>query len=282
MNLPRISIVTPSFNQASFLESTLKSVIEQRYPNLEYIVMDGGSTDGSVDILRRYEASLAHWQTAPDRGQYTAIIDGLGRATGDVMGWLNSDDMHTPWTLRMVGEIFSRFPEVEWISSLFPLYWDVEGRLTHCVPIDGFSRRGFRAGEHLPREGRFSLGFIQQESTFWRRSLWERSGGLDPTGRKAGDFDLWARFYQHAELYGVAIPLAGFRFQPNQFSKVSGDAYTADAENVLARDGAAAGSLTSAVRRSVSSVWARRLGLRDRYPSIRYNPFSQSWELRRS
>jgi len=282
MTLPRISIVTPSYNQASFLEATLRSVIDQRYPNLEYIVMDDGSTDGSVEIIRRHESSLAHWQTAANRGQYKVIIDGLGRSTGEVMGWLNSDDMHTPWTLRMVGEIFARFPEVEWISSLFPLYWDVEGRLTHCVPIDGFSKRGFRAGEHLPRDGRFSLGFIQQESTFWRRSLWERSGGLDPAGRKAGDFDLWARFYQHAELYGVAIPLAGFRFQPNQFTKVSADAYMADAEQVLARDGAAAGALASAVRRAVSSVWARRLGLRDRYPMIRYNPFNQTWELRRS
>lgn len=210
--LPKISIVTPSFNQGQFLEETIQSVLGQNYPALEYIVMDGGSTDASPEIIQRYQDSLAYWTSAPDKGQYDAINRGFERSTGEVMAWLNSDDKFTPWALRVVGEIFAEHPEIEWLTSAYPLHWDIEGRAVSCGYNGGFSREGFFLGEHLPGCGWHARGWIQQESTFWRRSLWERAGGkIDTSFSLAGDFELWARFYKHAELHAVGTPLGGFR-----------------------------------------------------------------------
>jgi glycosyltransferase involved in cell wall biosynthesis len=209
---PKISIVTPSFNQGKFLEETLLSVIGQNYPNLEYIVMDGGSTDSSADIIRKYQDKLTYWVSSPDQGQYDAINRGFARSTGEIMAWLNSDDKFTPWAFQVVSEIFSEHPEIEWLTTAYPLHWDAQGRAVSCGYNGGFGREGFFRGEHLPGCGWHSRCYVQQESTFWRRSLWERAGArLDTSFSLAGDFELWARFYKHAELYAVETPLGGFR-----------------------------------------------------------------------
>jgi len=235
-NCPKISIVTPSYNQARFLEMTMLSVLNQAYPSLEYVVIDGGSTDNSVEIIRQYKNHLAYWISEPDLGQYDALNKGFARTNGEIMGWINSDDKYTTWAFQVVSEIFSTLPEVQWITTQYPLTWDEYGRAMRCRYQDGYSYKGFFRGENLPGRSTLSTGWIQQESTFWRRSLWERAGGyIDSSLSFAGDFELWARFYQHSELYGVNTPLGGFRRYGDQKSGNFLKEYIKEAENILSK-----------------------------------------------
>jgi glycosyltransferase involved in cell wall biosynthesis len=219
-DLPKISIVTPSYNQGHFLEQTIRSVLSQEYPNLEYIVIDGGSTDGSVEIIKRYEQGISFWCSEKDNGQYDAVNKGFSKSTGEILGWINSDDVYFPWTLITVAMMMRSMPEMEWLSSLKPASIDYKGFLFALEHYPGFSREAFLEGKYLPGENILAhpFGYIQQESTFWRRSLWEKSGEIRRAYKLAGDFDLWARFFQHADLWGCPIPLAGFRTQYQQRS----------------------------------------------------------------
>ena len=257
--LPRISIVTPSFNQGRFLAETMDSVLAQRYPNLEYVVVDGGSTDDSVDVIRSREKELASWVSEKDAGQYDAINKGFAKTTGDVMAWLNSDDKYTPWALHVVGEIFQQLPEVQWLTTLLPLHWDARGLPIRCRPIrGGFSRPAFLRGANLMGQ------FIQQESTFWRRALWEKAGGkVDASLQLAGDFELWARFFDHADLYGVELPLGGFRVHGDQKTAHRMKTYLDESLAVLQRHG---GTPRSALFRKTLPFRLRKaLGLTDSY-----------------
>jgi len=216
-SLPKISVVTPSFNQGKFLEETIRSVLDQHYPNLEYVIVDGGSTDGSIEIIRKYQDRLAYWVSEPDQGQYDAINKGFSHTTGAIMAWLNSDDKYVPWTFSAVADVMKGLPEIDWLTSLFHCFWDPQGRISRCETHPGFSRELVLQGGTLPGCGWPAWVFIQQESTFWRRPLWEKAGGrIDPSYSLAGDFDLWMRFAHHAELYCVPMPLAGFRQHPEQ------------------------------------------------------------------
>ena len=225
---PRISVVTPSFNQAPFLEACIRSVVGQNYPNLEYIVIDGGSTDGSVQIIKSFEKDLAYWVSEPDAGHYDAVNKGFRRATGDIFAWLNSDDLYTPWTFAVVADVFERLPEVQWLSTLYPLFWNIAGAATLCTQLPGFDR------SEVLRRGKG----VQQESTFWRRSLWERAGGaLDTSFKLAGDLDLWARFWEHADLYGLAVPLGGIRRHGGQRHVRHFEEYMREADVIARRYG---------------------------------------------
>lgn len=236
--LPKISVVTPSYNQAAFLERTIQSIVNQGYPNLEYVIIDGGSQDGSVDIIKNYAKHLHYWVSEPDRGQYDAINRGFARTTGEIMAWLNSDDCYVPWAFQVVGSIFATLPEVEWLTTLRLMTSDENDMAMTCYARAPFSRQGFFRGENLPRKSAYSTGCIQQESTFWRRPLWQRAGGrVDDGLRLAGDFELWARFFQYADLYGVAIPLGNFRMHRHQKTARLLDEYLHEAKAVLKRHG---------------------------------------------
>jgi glycosyltransferase involved in cell wall biosynthesis len=189
---PKISLVTPSFNQVRYVEETMRSVLDQGYPNLEYIVMDGGSTDGSADVIGRYSDRLAHWVSEPDDGQTDALIRGFRRATGEIMGWLCSDDILEPGSLFEVARAFTENPD--WQVLYGDASWiDAEGRpLRRQKEID-FSRFVFM----------YDYNYLPQPSTFWRRGIYEKVGGLDPSFDLAMDADLWARFAEHADIHHV-------------------------------------------------------------------------------
>lgn len=202
MNFPKISIVTPSFNQAQFLEETIQSVLNQNYPNLEYIIIDGGSSDGSVEIIKKYEKYLHFWISEKDEGHGHALNKGFSHTSGEIMAWINSDDKYTPWSFKTVAEIFTLFPYVNWIVG-FNSWWNATGAMISVARIPK-NIYDFLLGNYC---------WIQQESTFWRRSLWEQSGGyINQNYRYMVDGELWTRFFLYTDLYSVDCILSGYRY----------------------------------------------------------------------
>lgn len=199
---PRIALVTPVFNAAKYIESALRSVLMQDYPNLDYFIVDGGSTDGTVDVIRKYESQISGWISEPDNGMYDALNKGFARTSGDIMGWISATDMLHIGGLRVVGSVFRDCPEVQWLTGR-PTRFNEEGITTEVEPVPRWSRYRFLAGANR---------YIQQESTFWRHLLWEKAGGgVDATMRMGGDFELWLRFFRYARLYPVDALIGGFR-----------------------------------------------------------------------
>lgn len=199
---PRISIVVPSFNQGRFLEQTLASILSQNYPNLECIVVDGGSSDESVEIIRSCGPRIAWWCSEKDGGHADALNKGFAKSTGEIMCWLNSDDLMAPWGLWVIGDVFARFPQVEWLTGSAAI-WDSHGRLVIAYPGGGVATDYLRRADW----------HIQQESTFWRRSLWMRAGGrMDTSYRLMIDLELWLRFFRCARLHSLETIVAGYRW----------------------------------------------------------------------
>lgn len=203
---PRISIVVPSYNQGRFLRATLDSVLSQNYPNLELIVQDGASSDESAAVLREYSQRLTHWESQRDKGQAHAINLGFRHATGEVLAYLNSDDLLLPGALAYVGDFFERKPAVDVVYG-------------HRVNID---ESGLEIGRWiLPAHQDEILrwaDFVPQETLFWRRRIWERAGGaMDESFRFALDWDLLLRFLAHGARFS-RLPrfLGAFRIHEAQ------------------------------------------------------------------
>ena len=219
---PGISVVTPSYNQGSFLEETIRSVLLQAYPGLEFIIIDGGSTDNSVDIIRKYEPWITYWVSEPDAGQTYAINKGIQRATGDILSWLNSDDILCPGALQRVAEQFAGIPEVDLV------YGD-------CEMIDDsgnvFSRFDVRIGDLA---GLLEENFISQPSAFFSRRALDAAGGLDSELHYAMDYDLWIRMFlkKMKVCYDPAV-LSRFRYHTTSKSGVKSVQFGYEVLNLL-------------------------------------------------
>jgi len=227
---PRITVVTPSYNQAGFLEQTIISVLSQGYPNLEYIIIDGGSSDHSVEIIKKYEDRLFYWISEPDKGLYDGIQKGFAVSTGEIMCWINSDDLHHRKSLKAVADLFSQFSDIRWVMGCNTFY-DEEGKSFVPDP-DRFYQR-WSKWRMYDLDGQF----IQQESVFWRRTLWNEAGAyIDSSLHLAGDADLWLRFFRHEQLYTTTLILAGFRIRRGQKSSDQFDEYMTELRMLIKRE----------------------------------------------
>jgi len=204
--LPQISIVTPSYNQADFIERTIKSIFQQKYPKLEYLVQDGKSDDGTVEILKKYEDRIKRWESVADEGQSDALNTCFAHATGNIMAYLNSDDLLLPGALHYVAHYFSKHPEVDVVYG-------------HRVLVDEYDQEiGRWVMPPHDNEVLSWADYIPQETMFWRREIWDKAGGcIDKNFKFAMDWDLILRF-QEAGATIVRLPrfLGACRVHPHQ------------------------------------------------------------------
>jgi len=185
-NSPKISVVTPSYNQGKFIEQTIQSVLSQNYPNLEYIVIDGGSTDNTLDIIKKYSSSLSYWISEKDSGQSEAINKGFDIATGDILCWINSDDMLSPNALFHVAQILTQNSKPNWLIGGCKFINDDSDHITDVYPkkID-FDQALVWSENSFP-----------QPAVFWNRAMWNITGKLDNNLHYAMDFDLWLSMFK--------------------------------------------------------------------------------------
>lgn len=224
--LPKVSIITPSYNQAAFLERTILSVLEQDYPNLEYIIIDGGSSDNSKEIIQKYAERLAYWQSRKDKGQTDAINQGFARASGEVFAWLNSDDVLYPGAISAaIGQLL-KHPEIgmvygdcDWINADD----EVIGRFPAAQTDLKKLRRGY---VHIP-----------QQASFFRAELWRKVAPLDDSFYFAMDYDLWTRLAAQKPLLYVQQVWAGFRLHEGAKSIAEDDRCWPEMLRVHYRDG---------------------------------------------
>jgi len=199
-HLPLVTIVTPSYNQVSYLEGTIRSVLEQDYPNIEYMVIDGGSTDGSLEIIQRYAQRLAYWVSEPDCGQTDAINKGFNRAKGEVLAWLNSDDVYRPGAVAEAVRYLHDHPQAGMVYGNAD-YVDDAGQVIGWFPAAQTDYKRLRRGYvHIP-----------QQAMFFRSRLWRMVGPLDPTFYFAMDYDLWVRIAAVTPIHYHPYTWAAFR-----------------------------------------------------------------------
>lgn len=202
--LPRLAVVTPSYNTGRYIGAAVRSVLDQDYQNFDYMVMDGGSTDQTVDVLRGFGDRL-RWVSQKDNGQADAINKGFAQTRGEILSWLNSDDTYAPGAFRAVAELFAANPDVDVVYGDAD-YTDAQGKfIAPCVHVEPFNRR---------RLFLYS-DFIVQPATFFRRSAYEAVGGVDPDIHWALDYDLWLKMAQRFNFAYLPRRLADFRWLAN-------------------------------------------------------------------
>lgn len=219
---PLVTIITPSYNQAPFLEETILSVLSQAYPNLEYWVIDGGSTDNSLEIIQNYENQLSGWLSEPDRGQGDAINKGFRKTTGEIVAWINSDDFYRPGAIKRAVSIFQKYPEVGLVYS------DVDS-----VDEDGeiFNRMTY---DHWQLRDLMAFNIIGQASVFFRRSVLEKAGYLDPSYHYLLDHHLWLRMALITRLkYLPGEVWAAARIHPGAKNVISAEKFGEEAYRLI-------------------------------------------------
>lgn len=225
----KISIVTPTYNSEQYLEECILSIKNQGYDNYEHIIIDGGSTDDTIGIIKKYEGTYPmKWISEEDNGMYDAINKGFQLASGDIYAWLNSDDFYYPWTFQVVAKAFEK-RDVKWFSGMPSNTQCYDGTTityqlpnlptVYCTPL---IKKGIYDGR--------TMYFVQQESCFWTSDLWENVGGIDKGYQLAGDYFLWRKFAQNTSLYTAHCNLASFRIHDGQKSKDM-DAYDKEVGN---------------------------------------------------
>lgn len=199
MNFPRVSIVTPSFNQAQFLEKTILSVINQDYPNIEYIVIDGGSTDGSQEIIKKYEDKITHWVSEKDNGQSDAINKGFRKCTGEIVAWINSDDLYVDGAISRIVKFLAGHPDVDMVHGDLD-FIDSTGKVLFNI-----KSRDFTLQELMVKNR------VSQPATFWKRKIFDEIGYLDENRHYIMDYDFWVRAAMKFNVRHIDATIARFR-----------------------------------------------------------------------
>jgi len=227
--LPKISVIIPNFNQAHLLRICLASVVEQRYPKLELIVCDGGSSDGSQAVIQEFSAHINHLTSGPDAGHYAAVNAGLRSATGDILCWINSTDLLTPWSLHTAAAIFMQRSDVSWLTGRTATMTSSD-KITQCSEL-------LQASRGLYLAGKIDAPWIQQEGTFFRASLWKQAGSsLELSLNVAADLELWLRFFRFTPLHKTSAVLGIFRYHEGQRSEQSRHLYYQEALEMIERE----------------------------------------------
>jgi glycosyltransferase involved in cell wall biosynthesis len=221
-----VSIVTPSYNQARFIEDTVQSVISQDYPHIEYLIVDGGSTDNTVELIRKYESKLAWWISERDMGQTDAINKGFARATGGILAWINSDDTYEPGAVSAAVKYLQEHPDIGMVYGDCN-YIDEDGKV-----IGRFN--SMQTSYHLIRQG---YNHIPQQTMFFRADLWRQVGPLDPSFHFAMDYDLWTRISARTEIKYVPQTWANFRLHDSGKTILADDRFWPEMLRIHYRDG---------------------------------------------